>query len=647
MASADFAKLDAEKLEGFLRKNNFPEEYTADVVLKLVADGDIKPVALTEYLEDSNSLLFDTPVVAAEVYRSADGGKTWKRTHDDFLDDVCYSYGYYFGLIRVNPANPEHVYIAGVPILFSEDGGKTFNSINQENVHVDHHALWIDPNDAGHLILGNDGGVNISYDNGETWFKANSPAVGQFYTVNVDMATPYNIYGGLQDNGVWKGSSSYQYSRSWHDEGQYPYERLLGGDGMQVAIDNSRYGAVYTGFQFGNYYRLDQPSGDANYIQPKHKLGDRPLRFNWQTPIHLSIHNTDILYLGSNKLHRSMNKGNKLVAISDDLTQGGKKGDVSYGTLTSVHESDLKFGLIYTGSDDGYIHVTRDAGHSWKRISDKLPQDMWVSRVQASSHKESRVYASLNGYRWDDFAPYLYVSDDYGTTWKAIGTDLPHEPINVVKEDPVNENLLYVGTDNGAYISLDGGTSFMRLTGGLPAVAVHDLVIHPRDNDLILGTHGRSIYLANVQHLQGLTPEIMQESVRCFAMKTKRHSTRWGQSWSKWLESSSPTVDVPFWLSPDVDAPKATITVKSAEGTVLQSFEYETAKGLNYASYDLSIDPDNLSSYLKEQNAQREEGTPPIELEEASNGMLYLLPGSYNVEVDCAGKKSETALTVK
>ena len=450
-------------------------------------------MAVTEYLEDANSLLFDTPVTGAEVYRSEDGGKTWNRTHDDYLEDVCYSYGYYFGLIRVSPHNPEHVYIAGVPVLRSEDGGKTFKSINKDNVHVDHHALWIDPNNAKHLVLGNDGGVNISYDNGETWFKANSPAVGQFYTVSVDMATPYNVYGGLQDNGVWKGSSSYEYSRRWVQAGKYPYERLLGGDGMQVAVDNDRFSSVYTGFQFGNYYRISR-GGEATYIQPKHSLGERPLRYNWQTPIHLSVHNDDILYMGSNKLHRSMDKGDKMQAISDDLTKGGKEGDVAYGTLTSIHESPLKFGLIYTGSDDGLIHITKDGGLTWKLLSGKLPQDLWVSRVQASSHKESRVYASLNGYRWDDFGSYLYVSDDYGSTWKKIGTDLPHEPINVVKEDPVNENLIYVGTDNGMYISLDGGTSFMKMTGGLPAVAVHDLVIQSARSRLGCG-NPRALYL--------------------------------------------------------------------------------------------------------------------------------------------------------
>jgi photosystem II stability/assembly factor-like uncharacterized protein len=643
---AGFAALDNEKLESFLRKNNFPAEHEASSVKISVAKGEIQPLALTEYLEDANSLLFDTPVVGAEVYRSVDGGKTWQRTHEEYLDDVCYSYGYYFGLIRAAADNPDHVYIAGVPILFSEDGGKTFKSIHRDNVHADHHALWLNPNRAGHLILGNDGGVNISYDNGETWFKANSPAVGQFYTVNVDMAKPYNVYGGLQDNGVWKGSSSYQFGRSWHDEGKYPYERILGGDGMQVAVDNSRFGAVYTGYQFGNYYRLDQPSGEASYIQPKHKLGERPLRFNWQTPIHLSKHNSQILYLGSNKVHRSMQRGEGLVAISEDLTRGGKKGDVAYGTLSSIHESDLNFGLIYAGSDDGYIHVTKDGGNNWFRISDKLPQHQWVSRVQASSHKESRVYAALNGYRWDDFAPYVYVSEDYGVTWKNIGAKLPHEPVNVIKEDPVNENILYVGTDNGVYVSMDRGETYMRMEGGLPAVAVHDLVIHPRDNDLVLGTHGRSIYIANVSHLQKITPDLMVKNVYLFPIEIVRHSKRWGDSWSKWLESSSPSVDIPYWLIGEKGT-KVSLTVTTESGLELKMFLAEAENGMNYTPYDLTVAPENAESYEKYLNEQRESGTPPIELEKATDGNYYLQKGIYNVKVWSPEAEANTSLEIK
>src|SRR5690606_368043 len=223
---------------------------------------------------------------------------------------------------------------------------------------------------------------------------------------------------------------------------------------------------------------------------PKHKLGETPYRFNWQTPILLSPHNQDILYFGGNKLMRSMNQGKDFTAISDDLTNGGKKGNVAYGTLTSISESPFQFGLIYTGSDDGLIYVTKDAGGSWTNITSSLPKDLWVSRVIASQHKKERVYVALNGYRFDDFTSYIYTSDDYGQTWKNISANLPASPVNVIKEDPKNENLLFVGTDNGAYVSFDRGTSWEAFSKGLPNVAVHDLIIQPEAHDLLLATHG-------------------------------------------------------------------------------------------------------------------------------------------------------------
>ena len=299
----------------------------------MVRSGNVKPADLATYLEDANSMLFDTPVIGAEVYKSTDGGKTWSKTHDDYIDDLYYSYGYYFGHIYVSPANQEHIYIYGVPILKSKDGGKTFTSIDAENVHADHHALWINSKNPNHLINGNDGGVNITYDDGKTWIKNNSPSVGQFYAINVDNQTPYNVYGGLQDNGVWKGVNNAPEDRSWQQTGHYPWEMIMGGDGMQIEIDNRNPNIVYTGYQFGNYYRLNLETEHQTYIQPKHQLGESPYRFNWQTPIELSSHNQDILYLGGNKLMRSLDQGNTWEAISDDLTNGGKKGNVAYGNF--------------------------------------------------------------------------------------------------------------------------------------------------------------------------------------------------------------------------------------------------------------------------------------------------------------------------
>jgi hypothetical protein len=280
---------------------------------------------------------------------------------------------------------------------------------------------------------------------------------------------------------------------------------------MQVQVDTTDNLTTYTGFQFGNYSRLNRtnPRGTAKRITPRHELGEKPLRFNWQSPILLSPHNQQVLYFGSNKIYRSSNRGDTMIALSGDLTKGGREGDVPYGTLTTISESPKRFGLIYTGTDDGNIHVSKDAGFSWQLISAakskglSLPQNLWVSRVAASSHKAERVYISLNGYRYDDFSPYLFISDDYGTTWTAIGKDLPAEPINVVKEDPKNENIIYVGTDGGLYVSFNKGQSFMMWNKGMPkSIPVHDIAIQNRENEIVIGTHGRSIYIAKLDEVQ-------------------------------------------------------------------------------------------------------------------------------------------------
>ncbi len=627
----DFLLLDTATLQTYLEDNDFPEKYSAEKVFDLVRKGKILPIALVEYLEDANAKLFDTPVIGAEVYVSRDGGKHWSKTHEGYLDDLYYSYGYYFGQIRSQAQNPDKLYIFGVPALRSEDGGKSWKSINGDNVHVDHHALWVDPQRPGHLILGNDGGINISYDDGQHWIRCNTPPVGQFYSVAVDMAKPYNVFGGLQDNGVWRGPSTYKASTRWQQTGHYPYEMIMGGDGMQVAVDTRDNNTVYSGFQFGNYFRIDLQSEDQTYITPKHELGERPLRWNWQAPIHLSVHNPDILYMGANRLYRSLNRGKTFEPISPDLTLGGKPGDVPYGTLTSIHESPLRFGLIYTGSDDGKVHVSQDGGHSWQDISGNLPKGLWVSRIQASAHSESRVYLSLNGYRNDLFEAFAYRSDDYGQTWQRIGTDLPAEPVNVIKEDPENENILYLGTDHGLYVSLDGGAHFQAMMKGLPQVPVHDLAIQARDKELVVATHGRSLYAAGIKELQQLTPEIIASPLHLFELSPTRYNDNWGHAWSKWLEIHEPTLSIPYYLSQDE---LVEVAVFTEGGIQIFSKQERKSRGLHYAEYHLSIPEEKLDAYKKEF------GDAAQKLKKADNGKYYLLPGTYVVRLSAKLKTS-------
>ena len=504
LSKEQFMSLDDKKLAAFLSapRNGIPAKYTAASIKELVKNDQLVPTALWDYLYDANTALSETPIIGCELYRSNDAGKTWKKTNKAPIP-IYSTYGYYFGKVFVSPVNPDKVLLTGVSLMLSNDGGASFNSIGKEHVHSDHHSVWINPNRDSHILNGNDGGLNISYDNGDHWFKANTPAVGQFYAVTVDMAKPYNVYGGLQDNGTWYAVNTNKEDYDWYDSGDNPFKRVGGGDGMQVQVDWRDNKTVYSGFQFGNYSRQNLLTNERKYIYPKGDLGETKLRFNWQTPILLSRHNQDVFYYASNKFHRSLNKGDSLVTMSQDLTTNPVQGDVPFGTVCTISESPLRFGLIYAGTDDGNIQVTKDGGYTWTLLNGKYPKGLYVSRVTASAFKEGRVYMSLNGYRNDHFAAYVYVSEDYGNTWKQIAKDLPAEPVNVVKEDLTNQNILYIGTDGGLYVSLDGGNSSMMWSKGLPySIPVHDIVIHPRENEIILGTHGRSIYISKLDEVQ-------------------------------------------------------------------------------------------------------------------------------------------------
>ncbi|HZH63708.1 MAG TPA: hypothetical protein VEY10_02375 [Flavisolibacter sp.] len=511
LSKEGFAALENRRIDTLLKRNRLANRYSASELKRQVSTGQLKPNALYDYLYVNTG--FEGTPIGAEVYRSDDGGSNWRKTNTKEIP-IFFTYGYYFAKIYVSPVNPDKVYALGFSSQVSTDGGKSWKNMDKAVVHADHHALWVNPQKDSHLINGNDGGVNITYDNGDHWFKANTPSVGQFYAITVDAAKPYNVYGGLQDNGVWWGPSTNIENGAWHAGGEYAYKSIMGGDGMQVQVDTRDNTTTYTGFQFGNYSRLNklQPRATAKRITPQHSMGEKPYRYNWQTPVLISQHNQDIIYFGGNKFFRSMNKADTMIGMGD-LTRGDKGGNVPFGTITTITESPLRFGLIYAGTDDGNIQLTKDGGYTWALVNNKpakatdanLAAGLWVSRVTASKFKEQRVYAALNGYRFDDFSPYLYVSEDYGATWKQIGTDLPMEPVNVVKEDPKNENIIYVGTDGGLYVSFNRGQSFMTWNGGLPkSVPVHDIAIQERDNELVLGTHGRSLYTASLTDVQGV-----------------------------------------------------------------------------------------------------------------------------------------------
>lgn len=497
LSKEKFLALDTNKVDSFLADSNIPEKYTARRIFNMVAKDSVKPTIIYDYLFDADAALYNTPIIGCEVYRSEDAGASWKKVNTKPIESFN-TYGYYFGKISVAPDDENKVVVNGFDLQLSTDGGKTFKRTDKVSTHPDWHGCWINPNNNNHWVAGNDGGCNVTYDNGEHWFKANTPSVGQFYAITTDDAQPYNVYGGLQDNGVWYAPSTTRETDQWNYESPNPWKVLGGGDGMQVKVDTRDNQTVYYGYQFGYYTRRNIATGKRMSIYPRPDLTEDKYRFNWQTPILLSRHNQDILYYGSNFVHRSFNKGENLARTGIDLTNGKKPGNVPFGTVTTICESPMKFGVMYAGTDDGNIWLSENAGNSWLKVNGNLPKGLWVSRVTASKFKEGRVFITLNGYRFDHFAPYVFVSDNYGKDWVKLGANLADEPINALVEDNVFEDIIYIGTDKGVYASFNKGNTFMKLANSLPNVPVHDLVIQQRENDLVIGTHGRSIYILNL-----------------------------------------------------------------------------------------------------------------------------------------------------
>ena len=666
MTKEEFLSQDPEEIENFLRGYDLDPTLDAETLLENVRSDEITLQDLLDAIEDANRNLFETDIEGPHVWRSEDGGTTWHKTHDKPIRDMVYTYGYYFGQIRVAPDDSDRIYILGVPLLTSGDGGKTWTNINERNVHVDHHSAWIDPQFPQRVMSGNDGGLNMSFDGGKSWLKLNPNPVGQFYTVAVDMAEPYNIYGGLQDNGVLKGSSRSRPGIS------SPWQFVGGGDGMYVQIDPRDNKTVYLGFQFGFYFRVD-PSGARERARPRNALKEPALRYNWSTPILLSGHNNDILYFGANQLFRSMDKGETWTAISPDLSRSEERGDVPFATITTIAESPKRFGLLWVGTDDGHVHVTDDGGAEWREASGGLPRDRWVTRVEASHHDEETAYVSLNGYRDDDLTVYLYRSENLGESWQDISAGLPSEPVNVIREDPVNPDVLYVGTDRGAYVSLDRGTTWQALPAELPSVPVHDMVVHPRDRELVAGTHGRSVWVLDVLPMQELSEEVRSEPVHVFPLEDQKYQRSWNRRRSTWFyrPESDPYLDIPYWAAA---GGKAVLTVRDEDDRVLRELEQEAIPGVNVFRWDLLLDKEQAlaaeSARLEakkeeekdkqagkkkdraEQEGEEEAGLPKkadtpwaetVRLERP----LYVTSGTYTIRIEAGEASSETELKVK
>lgn len=477
-----------------------------NVVYALIDNYDVADASLLDEEEvetDSYGRPKQKTIKGAEVYRSDNRGASWRKVSESnrAMLRLSSTYGWVFGQIRVDPSDPDVVYVMGLALNVSRDGGKTFERLR--GMHGDHHALWIDPGNPRYLVNGNDGGVSVSYDGGANWrsFTDNLPIV-QFYNVACDMAEPFHVYGSIQDHGsrravvdLRRGRDRIQ-PRAW--------ESAPGGEASYHAVDPTDADTVYFEGFYGSIGRADLGSDKRLTLTPKPAADEPPLRGQWLAPFLISPHNPRILYHGMNRLYRSLDRGANFEPISPDLTADDEAtmGDIPFHTLTTISESPLAFGEIYVGSDDGRVHVTVDDGRNWHRVDRGLVPDRWISRVEASRWDAATVYVAQNGKRHDDFAPYLWKSTDYGSTWTSLAGDLPLGPINVVREDPKNRELLYVGTDLGVYVSTDRGETWDVLGGGLPTTFVHDLVVHPRDDVLVIATHGRGMYALDVRSLQ-------------------------------------------------------------------------------------------------------------------------------------------------
>ncbi len=627
MTAEEFLKLDDKKLDDLLKDSRFPQKYNAQRVKNDVRASKYQPKAIAEYFgADANSDLFSAKIKGAEVYRSEDGGNSWKRTHSFDIDGVYYTYGYYFGELRVSPSNAEDVFIYGVPMLKSSDGGKTWAEIDTlATMHSDHHALWINPDDAQHMLMGNDGGLYQTYDQGDTWLHINNMPVGQFYTVNVDMEVPYNVYGGLQDNGVLRGSSKSIPNQTKH------WEPIFGGDGMYVAPDPRNSKLVYTGFQFGNYFKLELDKSKTTRITPSHEIGEAANRWNWRTPLIISKHNPDVVYIASQRLYRSMNKADGWESISGDLTKNKPQGNVPYSSISTLAESPLKFGLLYVGTDDGNLWVSKNGGGSWDAIINGLPVDRWVSSVFASPHDEATVFVSLNGYRKDEYKTYLYQSNDYGKTWKSIKGDLPESVANVIIQDPVNADLLYAGLDNGTYVSVDHGTTW-HFFNKMLNVSSYDMIVHPRENELVVGTHGRSIFVADVKPMQGLKD--VKKSVMAFATESISFSERWGQKQYAWSKENKPSTSILYYIGKPVAEVK--VEVYDEKNNLVRSLNGDGTTGFHSLSWDLKI---NEVAPVPAKGKAKPAPTPAT--------LKYAGKGKYKVKFINGADSSETTVEIK
>jgi len=547
------------------------------------------------------------------IYRSEDKGFTWTRMSDTNPRPSYYSQ------VRIDPNNDQKVWVLGAPLYYTEDGGRTFRQDRWQKIHSDFHALWIDPSNSDHMILGSDGGITMTYDGGRNWDYVNNVPIGQYYEIAYDMQKPYHLCGGLQDNNSWCGPSATTMPRGISND---EWITVGGGDGFYSQVDPTDANIVYAESQDGNLLRRDLRTGESRSIRPLEENDQAPrYRFQWNSPVIISAHDPKTLYYGGNHLFKTTNRGDSWERLGPDLTTGierdkqpilGKVPDKDtlsrhdgvqqFPCITTLSESPLRAGLIWVGTDDGNVQVTRDGGKTWSNVAGKIPgarKGAYVSRVVASPHDEGIVYVAFDNHRSDDYSVYLYMTTNYGDTWTRISNGIPEEAgtVHVVREDPKNRNLLFAGTEFGLFVSFDRGSNWQRMKNGLPTVPVDDIQIHPRDHDLILATHGRSLWIMDdITPLEEMSDNVLAADLHLFDM---RSGITWHMANNKgnvgardFLAPNPPYgVIVDYFLKAKLEGRNPVkITVTDKAGAKIREINGTAETGINRVAWDLRYD---------------------------------------------------------
>jgi len=620
------------------------------------------------------------------VYRSTDLGESWAKMSSYIGQPM------YYGQVIPDPKNPNRIYFDDMQLRVSDDGGRTNRPVGERRKHVDNHAVWIDPNDTDYLLVGCDGGIYESWDGGKLWhFKSNLP-VTQFYDIAIDNSKPfYYVYGGTQDNATWGGPSR---TKSTAGIVNTDWFVTVFGDGFQTRVDPEDPNTVYSEYQHGGLVRYDRKTSEAIGIKPIEGKGEAPYRWNWDTPLLISPHSHTRLYFGSQFLFRSDDRGNSWRKISPDLTRQvnrdkqpvfGKiqnmdaiaknQSTAPYSNLSAVAESPKKEGLLYAGSDDGIIHVSENAGSAWKKIESfpGVPSNVYIRRIAPSQHNENTVYAAFDNHQNSDFKPYLLKSTDKGATWTSIVGDLPDRgTIYAFAEDHGNPDLLFCGTEFALYFTTDGGKKWIRVRGGFPTVAVRDLAIHKRDNDLVIGTFGRGIYVMDdIGALREIKPATLESESALFKprnellyVESSPYGTRgpgmlgesfynaanppFGVTFTYYLKDSykslkqkrqdaqkdaekakkDPPIPTHAELTAEADeeAPAIILTVTDAQNRIVRRITGTNAKGLQRTTWDLHVAAPTLAPLRVPSTVD----TGDDDFGPSPSGH-YAMPGTYKV----------------